>query len=207
MIRELYNVSRMSGAYALVEEGAERRLGKMMQILIAQKYFKIPEWHLVLGQNFAAPENTIVKSLSGESIDDNNVLYTTNVSGKLLDANYVWFNQNLIAKRSDITVCFVNDKTFAFELIASNQDDDWRTTLDNLETQNWQPTEISDLLIEQIRIFMHECGLRFGRIDFVSDGKDVWFLEVNPNGQWAWLDLEDKNGLITHMIKSIQGLN
>jgi D-alanine-D-alanine ligase-like ATP-grasp enzyme len=36
---------------------------------------------------------------------------------------------------------------------------------------------------------MRRLGLTFGALDFVmtADG-DLVFLEVNPNGQWLWLD-------------------
>ena len=37
-------------------------------------------------------------------------------------------------------------------------------------------------------------GLRFGAIDLVLDRKGrFWFLECNPNGQWAWI--ENRTGL------------
>lgn len=33
--------------------------------------------------------------------------------------------------------------------------------------------------------------LRFAAVDFVVDRSGKWFfLEINPNGQWAWFDLE-----------------
>jgi hypothetical protein len=38
---------------------------------------------------------------------------------------------------------------------------------------------------------MSYYSLRFGAIDMVVDKNDQWkFLEINPNGQWAWLDQE-----------------
>ena len=41
---------------------------------------------------------------------------------------------------------------------------------------------------------MGRLGLRFGTFDFIvaPDGRWV-FLEINPNGQWAWM--EDATGL------------
>jgi glutathione synthase/RimK-type ligase-like ATP-grasp enzyme len=34
-------------------------------------------------------------------------------------------------------------------------------------------------------------GLRFGAFDFVLDhSMNYWFLEVNPNGQWAFIERE-----------------
>ncbi len=36
---------------------------------------------------------------------------------------------------------------------------------------------------------MGELDLRYGALDFVVDRYDRWwFLEVNPNGQWLWLE-------------------
>jgi D-alanine-D-alanine ligase-like ATP-grasp enzyme len=52
---------------------------------------------------------------------------------------------------------------------------------------------------------MKRCALRFGRLDFVLEDDTLYFLEVNPNGQWAWLDLNDEVGLITAMVNAIQG--
>jgi D-alanine-D-alanine ligase-like ATP-grasp enzyme len=36
---------------------------------------------------------------------------------------------------------------------------------------------------------MNRLGLRFGALDFLvrPDGTHV-FLEINPNGQWAWIE-------------------
>jgi D-alanine-D-alanine ligase-like ATP-grasp enzyme len=37
---------------------------------------------------------------------------------------------------------------------------------------------------------MKHYGLRFAAIDFVVDVEGQWFfLEINPGGQWAWLDI------------------
>ena len=36
---------------------------------------------------------------------------------------------------------------------------------------------------------MQRLGLEFGALDFVRTPEDRYvFLEVNPNGQWLWLD-------------------
>lgn len=34
-----------------------------------------------------------------------------------------------------------------------------------------------------------DLGLEFGAIDFILDKKGVyWFLEINPNGQWGFVE-------------------
>jgi glutathione synthase/RimK-type ligase-like ATP-grasp enzyme len=36
---------------------------------------------------------------------------------------------------------------------------------------------------------MTELNLRFGAIDFILDESGEYvFLEINPNGQWAWIE-------------------
>lgn len=205
LVRELYNVARAHGAHALVEEGAERRVGKIRQLLLATRHFKVPEWKIVLGQDYTAPPLTIAKSLSGEQIDAESVLYTTRIDGKELSASHIWFTQRAINKSADITVCFVQGRAFGFELPATDGVVDWRATLDKPATQNWRPIVLPPDLRKGIGAFMEDCGLRFGRLDFVVKNSEFFFLEVNPNGQWAWLDPEDKTGLTTAMIDAIRG--
>ncbi len=45
-----------------------------------------------------------------------------------------------------------------------------------------------------VRRLMQQLRLRFGALDFVVGPDGAWtFLEINPNGQWAWL--QDATGL------------
>jgi D-alanine-D-alanine ligase-like ATP-grasp enzyme len=46
-------------------------------------------------------------------------------------------------------------------------------------------------ITESIGGFMGAAQLKFGRLDFVISDTQAWFLEVNPNGQYGWLDGED----------------
>lgn len=51
---------------------------------------------------------------------------------------------------------------------------------------------------------MQETGFEFGRFDFLRKGETLYFLELNPNGQWAWLDLEYKNGIFECIANEIK---
>lgn len=52
------------------------------------------------------------------------------------------------------------------------------------------PTDIAD----KITTFMKVLKLSFGALDFIVDCDDIWwFLEINTNGQWLWI--EDLSGL------------
>ena len=40
---------------------------------------------------------------------------------------------------------------------------------------------------------MKKFKLNYGRLDFIEQNGKYYFLEVNPNGQFGWLDLIDNN--------------
>lgn len=50
--------------------------------------------------------------------------------------------------------------------------------------------------------FMDYYELEFSAFDFIVTPDDkCYFIENNPNGQWAWLDLELNNGMISKMAQ------
>jgi len=50
---------------------------------------------------------------------------------------------------------------------------------------------------------MDEAGLAFGRLDFLLKGPTAYFLEVNPNGQWAWLDIDGGQGIFDAVVHEL----
>jgi hypothetical protein len=65
--------------------------------------------------------------------------------------------------------------------------EDWRT-LSSSDRDHWRPWALSAPAQERITAYMKRLGLRFGRLDFLTSGDEITFLEVNPNGQFGWLD-------------------
>ncbi len=98
--------------------------------------------------------------------------------------------QPLIEKRSDIRVTVVGDKMFAAEIDSQGEPTakvDWRRTLNPSlpHRQIELPQQLRDALFR----LMSLLGLVFGAIDLIRTPDDNYlFLEVNPNGQWLWLD-------------------
>jgi hypothetical protein len=65
-----------------------------------------------------------------------------------------------------------------------NADIDWRTEKSGTQfTACNLPSEIEDLC----RRYVEACGLIFGAIDLLEHNGDFFFLEINPNGEWGWL--------------------
>lgn len=53
---------------------------------------------------------------------------------------------------------------------------------------------VPDQIREAVSQLLARLRLRFDALDFVVTPQDEWmFLEINPNGQWAWL--QDATGL------------
>jgi glutathione synthase/RimK-type ligase-like ATP-grasp enzyme len=98
--------------------------------------------------------------------------------------------QPLIPKRADVRATFVGASLFVVEI--DSQSDpaavvDWRKT-ENPALPHRVAT-LPQVVEERARDFMRRLGLAFGALDFIRTPEGDWvFLEVNPNGQWLWLD-------------------
>ena len=201
IFREIFNTFSRQGKAILVIPNIENHLGKLVQMQVAAKYFHVPKWEVSVNKKFSSG-SAVVKSLSSETTSDNKVIYTTKVEKDTLDPQYPWFIQDLIVANQDITAVFVNGKIFAYQLARKNGLIDWRKEI-NREKQDWIIHCLPKEMHQKIILFMNDLGLKFGRLDFLLSETSYSFLEVNPNGQWAWLDIENKNGLMEAMIQEL----
>ena len=195
VVREVCNLLDRPDIARLVEPGAERRVGKIVQLWAAESRFNVPTWYLVQG---ASPEfedvRWITKALVMEPLGEDTFLYATEVSPKALDPGHMWFIQQRVEASADVTVVYVDGRTFAYSQNRVRGVDDWRQTMSTSDA--WVPFNFTAYQ-PQVRDLMRDLGLRFGRLDFVLDAEHVvWFLEVNPNGQYAWLDTDGSAGLL-----------
>lgn len=158
-----------------------------------------------------AHERSICKPLrSGWFEDDEGQwsIYTTEVTPEMtsrLDSVSLAPSifQELVPKRCDVRVTIVGRRVFA-AAIDSQSDDaskiDWRRTT-NPELPHTPcelPTRVEDRLLE----LMARLHLEFGAIDLVRTPDDDYvFLEVNPNGQWLWIDHQLDLGITTAVAR------
>ena len=199
--REIYNYFSTQNKNILVVPNIERYIGKIVQMTIAKKYFIVPNWSVELNNNLS-DGICVAKSLSTEVTSNNKIIYTTKITKENLDIKFPWFLQDLIDAELDITVVYIDGKSFAYELMRKKDLIDWRKEI-NKEKQQWKIHEISIEFENTIIAYMNHLSLKFGRLDFLFNSGIYYFLEVNPNGQWAWLDIENKNGLMTEMVRQI----
>jgi glutathione synthase/RimK-type ligase-like ATP-grasp enzyme len=98
--------------------------------------------------------------------------------------------QNEVPKLFDVRTTVVGDQTFTVTIDSQSHSEtvvDWRRTskTDLAHAMHALPEELSRLCVELTR----KLGLRFSAIDFILDEVgQYWFLEANPNGQWAWIE-------------------
>lgn len=109
--------------------------------------------------------------------------------GDLGEGRETYLLQQLVEKRSDIRVTVIDGRSFAVEIDSQSDSDsmvDWRRGGTALRhSVHRLPDEISDLCVALCESY----GLRFGAIDLAlrPDGGYAFF-EINPNGQWAWIE-------------------
>lgn len=98
--------------------------------------------------------------------------------------------QTEIAKQRDLRVTVVGERVFAVAIDSQSRSEtvtDWRRgSVPDLAHELVElPTDIEALCI----LLVQQLDLRFGAIDLVLDTEGrYWFLECNPNGQWAWIE-------------------
>lgn len=177
---------------------------KLLQLKTAQRLgFIVPET-LVTNSKEELKEfyrmndrDIIIKPIAQTRIshrEDSAFIFTNSVPQSLMEQIEEFdlipciFQKNIL-KDYEIRVTVVGEKVFAAAVYSQADDEtkvDWRRKrLEFVETT--LPTEIEDLCVRLLK----ELNLRFGAIDLIKtpNGEYV-FLEINPNGQWAWIENE-----------------
>lgn len=110
--------------------------------------------------------------------------------------------QEQILKRYDIRATVVGTEIFS---AAIDSQSDPAATIDWRHTANPNlphlPIELPPKVRDGILALMKELGLTFGAIDLVeTPDHDFVFLEVNPNGQWLWIEDQLQLGITDAIV-------
>jgi glutathione synthase/RimK-type ligase-like ATP-grasp enzyme len=100
--------------------------------------------------------------------------------------------QRWIAKKFEIRLTCVGRKFFAAKLSCEGYEDvvDWRLP-EVFPNLRYEPIDLPRYVADRVRSLMAFLDLEFGAIDFAVDNKgDYYFLEINPVGQWLWIEEE-----------------
>jgi hypothetical protein len=115
--------------------------------------------------------------------------------------------QQRIRKKCDVRVTVLDEDLHAVALTAigtsAGQPLDVRQN--NFIDIHHEPIKLPDVVESRIRDYVRSYGLRFAALDMAVDDRDAWvFFELNPNGEWAWLDLAGAADIARSFIKTFR---
>lgn len=113
--------------------------------------------------------------------------------------------QERIHKRSELRATVVGEQVFAAILSHSGKgeyDDIHRHRLSGLQKR---AVRLHKSISNRCVKIINSLGLRYGAIDFIVDENDqLNFLEINPNGDWYWIEQETKLPITEAMTAMIE---
>ncbi|MEZ5841532.1 MAG: hypothetical protein R3D02_14265 [Hyphomicrobiales bacterium] len=194
LMRELADHARARGVLRLMEPFGGRRVGRLTQMRIAREFFAVPGWAAGWGLRWP-PGRRMVKRLTTEGVgaDRDHYIFVQSVDSERLAPGWPWLLQEIAPGSRDATVVYVAGQSFGFEMEKTRADlevEDWRIR-NGATTDKWRDWAMPAGLAEAIRAYMDRLGLHYGRLDFIAGDGEPAFLEVNPNGQFGWLDDPD----------------
>ncbi|WP_406501820.1 ATP-grasp ribosomal peptide maturase [Streptomyces sp. NBC_01590] len=95
--------------------------------------------------------------------------------------------QAWVGKSHEVRLTVVGQRMFAAEVHAGSEAAhvDWRSDYGSL---TYTTTDVPDDVAAGMRLLMDRLRLSYGAADFIVDRAGRWwFLEVNPCGQWDWI--------------------
>jgi len=129
------------------------------------------------------------------SVEDTHI-YTNAVKCEDLDgqalANCPTLFQAAIDKTLDVRLTVLDGEIEAVSLKAEDSDETQRLDIrrNNMSDVTYGQITVPDKVKDALVPYLNSYKLRFAAVDMAVDRTGEWiFFEVNPNGQWAWLDL------------------
>lgn len=98
-----------------------------------------------------------------------------------------FFVQQGLVPKLDVRVTVVEDELIAVKIFQKNNaqiDIDWRRLKEELQYEVIElPEQVRQLCFQLLK----EFNLKFGGIDLVIHNGEYYFIEINPTGEWSWL--------------------
>lgn len=172
-----------------------RANNKVVQVTLAKSAgLEIPELSITNDGSllkYYSDLNGIIKPLSiGEVISEGKkeFVQTNLINSDIHSTNFEYspvYLQQYISKDYEVRITVVGDEFFPVRIDSSNQID-WRKPNNEVVYSAYTvPNEIKKCCIK----YMQLCNMNFGCFDFIVKGGEWYFLEMNANGQWAWLEI------------------
>lgn len=149
----------------------------------------------IIPDNIVEENNYIVKSLDTALFYNENqelFTYSSIISGKELklanikDAPIIL--QECLENKLDLRVTVIGDKLFPVSITCSGSGivGDWRKN--KKDTLTYNCFDLPDEIRTKILMLMKKLNLSFGGVDLILKEDKYYFIEVNPTGEWGWLE-------------------
>lgn len=178
-----------------------RAENKMYQLCIAEESgFRIPKTHVTNSSGISIDDEKeyIVKSLDTAlfyDLENNKEMFTySNVIKGLEVRQYNLesapiFIQEFLQPKIDCRITFVDGKIFPVKIQKNGQGiyGDWRFYKEQLDYVLFElPKNVEDAIFK----LMDKLHLKFGGIDLANVDGEYYFIEINPTGEWGWLEIK-----------------
>ena len=192
---------------------------KIHQLILAKKLgFKIPKSLITSeprnAKEFYKRKTCIIKPIKTGFIENkkkSKIIFTSLIpenNEAIFDraSTFPVFLQTNIVKQGDIRVTIIGAKIFSTFISSQNHEEtliDWRKGSNpNLEFKRHKiPNDIAEKCLKLNKTL----GLNFSAIDFVlNNNTEYTFLEINPNGQWGWIEKRTGYNISGEIIKLLK---
>ena len=194
-----------------------RAENKMFQLCVAEECgLQVP---LTYVSNFAETDlefnkKYIVKSLDTALFYDMKnskemFTYSNVVSGVELQeydlTSAPVFIQEFLNPKIDCRITYIHEKIFPMKILQNGHGmyGDWRLRKDELE---YVPFELPTYVENAICKIMKKLDLNFGGIDLAIVADEYYFIEVNPTGEWGWLEVKTGMKISQAIKKALYGV-
>lgn len=177
-----------------------RAENKMYQLCIAKECgFKIPKTMITNSSKIQINDDNeyIIKSLDTALFYDMEkkremFTYSNVVRGEELREYDLKqapiFVQEFLEPKIDCRITYISENIFPVMIKKNDRGiyGDWRFYKEQLD---YVPFKLPEDVKSSINQLMNELNLKFGGIDLAYANGEYYFIEVNPTGEWGWLEI------------------
>jgi glutathione synthase/RimK-type ligase-like ATP-grasp enzyme len=193
---------------------------KIYQIILAQELgFTVPSSLVTTIPNKAMAfiknnsDNCIIKPIKAGLIKDRDnpqIIFTSKLGKSQINSlervtNCPTYFQENIQKHADLRVTVVENQVFSAQINSQAYEEtkiDWRNG-ENISLK-YSSIELPITLRQKCLELTKRLSLTYGAIDFIFDENGEFiFLEINPNGQWGWIEKRLKLGICNAIVDSL----
>jgi hypothetical protein len=197
---------------------------KLFQLQAGKNFFKIPEY--VISRNLKDLEafflrmngKVIYKPLSSPIIDidsERHVVLPVSVNQKQIEQlravcdedhmleTPLYFQQKIEAA-VDIRINVIGNEIIPLKIIPKTKNPEKIDRRDEWVDSEYEILNLTEDFKQKLISFQKELNLNYGAFDFLLDANDtLWFLEINPGGQFLWPELIFmENGIDLNLSKT-----